>query len=133
MSCFREQDELSLLKRLITERKIALGVTAMTLVALAVTTPIIGHETTGQTDGFVNNSMTALAGWMLQHKIASYIALSIMAAVNVGAIVGAGYFAFKKAKAMCPSSERDTFYPSLDDSFEYDQREFPPHSLRSFS
>lgn len=120
MNCFREQNEYLLLRRLITERKIALGVTAMTLVALAIATPIIGHKTTGQTDGFVNNSMTALCDWMLQHKIASYIALSIMAAVNVGAIVGAGYFAFKKAKAMCAPS--DIFIPPNhnNDSSSYD-------------
>lgn len=83
-----------------TAGKIGLGVTVFTLAAWAIATPIIGHATTGQSDGFINNSMTTLCGWMLQHNIAAYTVLSTMAAVNVGVIAGAGYFTVKKVQEM---------------------------------
>lgn len=102
---------------------IGLGVMTFTLVVWTIATPIIGHETTGKVDGFVNHSLTALCGFMLQHKIASYAALSTMAAVNIGVITGAGYFAVNKAKERCSLSSSHT-PPSPISPVEYDFSRF---------
>lgn len=86
-----------------TAGKIGLSVMAVLMLGWSIATPIIGYTKTGKTDGFVEDSMTTLCGWMQQNNLAAFTMLSAMAITNIGVIAGAGYFAFNKAKTVYTS------------------------------